>query len=116
MMHYMYSLALKLIITAGALLLVSEILPGISVENYYHALLAAVVLGLLNIFIKPILVILTLPVTIVTFGLFMFVINAIIFLLADFFLSGFTVVGFLPALIGSLFVSIVSTCVYKLLA
>jgi putative membrane protein len=112
----MYSIALKLIITAGALLLVSEIIPGITVDNYYHALIAALVLGLLNIFIKPILVILTLPATLLTFGLFIFVINAGIFLLADFFLSGFAVDGFMPALIGSLIVSIVSTSVYTLLA
>jgi putative membrane protein len=112
----MYNIILKLIITAGALLLVSELLPGIEVENFYHALIAAFVLGALNIFLKPILVFLTLPATILTLGLFIFVIHAFIFLLADAFLTGFSVDGFVPALLGSLFVSVVSTCLYKFLS
>jgi putative membrane protein len=112
----MYNIILKLIITAGALLLVSELLPGIEVANFYHALIAAFVLGVLNIFLKPILVFLTLPATILTLGLFIFVINAFIFLTADAFLTGFSVDGFVPALLGSLFVSVVSTFLYKFLS
>ncbi|MFM2381739.1 MAG: hypothetical protein RLZZ76_506, partial [Candidatus Parcubacteria bacterium] len=111
----MHTLVLKLLITAGTLMLVAYFIPGIAVLNFYHALIAAVVLGLLNVILKPLLVLLTLPVTLVTFGLFVFVINACVFLVADFFLSGFTVDGFIPALVGSLCVSVISTTLYKLL-
>lgn len=98
----------RILITALALLLVSQIIPGISVDSFYTAVIAALILGLLNIIVKPILVVLTLPITILTLGLFMFVINAGLFLFAASFIDGFNVSGFLPALIGSLIVSIVS--------
>jgi putative membrane protein len=99
---------IRILITAMALVLVANLIPGIEVENFYAAIIAALILGLLNIFVKPLLVLLTLPITILTLGLFMFVINAGLFLFASSFVKGFSVDGFLPALIGSLLVSIIS--------
>lgn len=99
---------IRILITALALVLVANLIPGIEVENFYAAVIAALILGLLNIFVKPLLVLLTLPITILTLGLFMFVINALLFLFASSFVEGFSVSGFLPALVGSLLVSIIS--------
>ena len=98
----------KILITAGALLLVSYFIPGITVASFYTAIIVALVLGLLNMFVKPLLVILTLPITLLTLGLFMFVINAGLFLFAASFVEGFEVTGFITALIGSFLVSVVS--------
>ena len=80
----------------------------ITIDSFYTALIAAIVLGLLNLIARPILVILTLPITLVTLGIFIFVINAGLFLFTASFVDGFTVEGFIPALIGSVLVSIVS--------
>ena len=99
----------KLLLTALTLLLVAEYVPGIDVAGLYPAIVAAVILGLLNLFVKPILVILTLPITFITLGLFMFVINAGLFLFAASFIEGFSVTNFWSALVGSVIVSIVST-------
>lgn len=104
-----------LILTALALLLVAEIVPGIEVSNIYIALLAALVLGFLNAFVKPVLVLFTLPITILTLGLFMFVINALLFIFAAAFIDGFTVTGFFPALLGSVIVSVLSALARSLL-
>jgi len=102
------TILLRILTTAFALLLCAELIPGIEVSSFYIALIAAVVLGLLNLIARPILFVLTLPITIVTLGLFIFVINALLFLFAASFIEGFVVDGFLPALIGSLVVSVVS--------
>lgn len=99
---------LRVLVTALALVLAAELIPGIEVANLYIALIAAVILGLLNLIARPILVILTLPITLLTLGLFVFVINAALFLFAASFIDGFSVDGFIPALFGSILVSIVS--------
>lgn len=109
------SILIQIVGTAFALLLVSRFVPGISVDGIYVALLAALVIGILNVLVKPILFILTLPITIITFGLFTFVLNALMFWLAASFLDGFAVAGFLPALVGSLIVSAVSTVLNRIL-
>ena len=83
-------------------------IQGIEVADFYTALVVAVVLGVLNLTVRPILVALTLPLTILTLGLFFFVLNAGIFWFVGTFIEGFTVSGFLPALFGSLIVSIAS--------
>lgn len=106
----------RILVSALALLIVARFIPGIDVEGIYIAIITALILGILNVFVKPILVILTLPITIVTLGLFMFVINALIFWFAASFIDGFTVTGFLPALIGSVLVSIISAIGNKLIA
>lgn len=102
------TLIFRLLFNALGLLLISEFISGITVEGFYPALIAALVLGLLNLIIRPILLILTLPITIVTLGLFAFVINATLFLFAASFIDGFAVKNFWYALLGSLLMSIVS--------
>lgn len=91
---------------AAALLLVHRLYPGVSVDSYSTALIAALVLGMLNALVRPLLVVLTLPVTLLTLGLFLFVINALMFWAAASVLSGFYVAGFAAALIGSLIYSL----------
>ena len=94
------------LLLAAALLLVQRVYPGVSVEGYTAALIAALVLGLFNTLVRPLLVLLTLPVTLLTLGLFLFVINALMFWAAASVLSGFYVAGFAAALIGSLIYSL----------
>jgi len=98
----------NILVTALALVITAYLIPGIEVNGVYPALIAALILGILNVIIKPILVILTLPITIITLGLFMFVINATLFMFAASFIEGFTVDGFLIAILGSLIVSVIS--------
>ena len=101
-----YAGPMKLILTwllaACALLLVANFLPDVHVRSFGSAMIAAAAIGLLNVLVRPILVILTLPVTIVTLGLFLFVINALMFWAAGSILAGFQVGGFWTALLGSL--------------
>lgn len=85
----------------------SYIIPGVSVDGFITALIVAVILGLVNTFIKPILVILTLPITIVTLGLFLLVINAVVILLVAWLVPGFMVSGFVAAVFFSLLLTIV---------
>jgi putative membrane protein len=93
---------LRWLLLAGALLLVAAFVPGVTVTNYVSALIAAGVLGLFNTVLRPLLVILTLPVTLLTLGLFLFVINALLFWATASVLQGFSVQGFGAALLGSL--------------
>ena len=109
-------LLLVWILNAVALLIVAYILPGITVASFGSALIAALVLGLLNAVIKPLLILLTLPLTIVTLGLFLLVLNALVFWFAGSILKGFQVEGFWWAVIGALVYSIVSTALAGLLA
>ncbi|MDP9911615.1 putative membrane protein [Variovorax boronicumulans] len=97
---------LKWLLSAVALLAVAYLYSGVQVQSFGSALLAAAVIGLLNMVVRPVLVILTLPVTIVTLGLFLFVINALLFWAASGLLGGFHVNGFLAALLGSLIYSL----------
>lgn len=98
----------KILITATALLLVAKLIPGVAVEGLYTALIAAILLGALNLVARPVLVVLTLPITIVTLGLFIFVINAALFWFVASFVEGFSVSSFWTALFGSLIVSVIS--------
>jgi len=99
----------RILIGAVALLLAAYLVPGIVVDSIYIAIVAAVILGILNVVVKPILFLLTLPITILTLGLFTFVINAALFWFASSFIEGFYVSGFLPALVGSVLVSVISS-------
>ena len=99
-------LILRWLLLAAALLLVANVYPGVSVTSFGSALVAALVLGLLNTLVRPLLVLLTLPVTLLTLGLFLFVINALMFWSAAGVLSGFNVTGFGAALIGSVIYSL----------
>ncbi|MBD1396293.1 phage holin family protein [Pontibacter sp. JH31] len=100
-------LIVKILLTGVAVLLAAYILPGVQIAGFGSALILAVVLALLNAVVRPILVILTIPVTVITLGLFLLVINALIILLADFLVPGFQVDGFLWALIFSLVLSLI---------
>jgi putative membrane protein len=102
MLPPMLKLIVKWLLSAGALLFVAYVYSGVEVQTFSAALIAAFVIGLLNVIVRPILVVLTLPVTVVTLGLFLFVINALMFWSAAGLLDGFHVRGFLAALIGSL--------------
>ncbi|GAB5472611.1 MAG: hypothetical protein Mars2KO_07100 [Maribacter sp.] len=106
---------LRLLLSALAVVVLSKVLPNVSVDNYTTALIVAVVLSLLNFIVKPIMVILTLPITIVTFGLFLLVINAVIILLADHFIDGFAVNGFWWALLFSLLLSFLQSILFSFL-
>ena len=101
-------LLLICVLNAVALLIVAYILPGITVASFWSALIAALVLGLLNTLVKPLLVLLTLPITVVTLGLFLLVLNALVFWFAGSILRGFQVNGFWWALLGALIYSIIS--------
>ena len=94
------------LLLAAALLLVAYLYPGVTVTSFGAAMIAALVLGLLNTIVRPLLVLLTLPVTLLTLGLFLFVINALMFWAAAGVLEGFHVTGFWAALIGSLIYSL----------
>jgi putative membrane protein len=108
-------LLLVWILNAVALLIVAYILPGITVASFGSALIAALVLGLLNTLVKPVLILLTLPITVVTLGLFLLVLNALVFWLAGSILKGFQVNGFWWALLGAFVYSIVSGLLSRLL-
>jgi len=107
------NLIIRLIVTALLVMLLSYVLPGVHVAGFVTALIVAIVLGLLNIFVKPILVLFTLPVTILTFGLFLLVINAIVILICDYIVGGFDVDSFLTALLFSLILSIVQSLIFS---
>ncbi|MDR2332942.1 MAG: phage holin family protein [Burkholderiaceae bacterium] len=102
-------LLLKWLLSAVALLCVAYIYSGVEVHSFTSALIAAAVIGLLNTIVRPVLIVLTLPVTLVTLGLFLFVINALMFWAAGSLLgNGFQVHGFGAALLGSLIYSVLS--------
>ncbi|HHC80761.1 MAG TPA: phage holin family protein [Flavobacteriia bacterium] len=106
---------LKMLLTAIAVVVLAQILPGIRVDGYLTAIFVAIVLGFLRIFVKPIFIFFTLPLTIVTLGLFLFVINAVIILLAGKLVDGFYVSGFWYALLFSLLLSFFQSILYSFL-
>lgn len=97
---------IRFLLNGLAVLLAAYLLPGVSVTHYGYALLVALVLGIVNAVIKPILIVLTIPITFVTFGLFLLVINALMILLVDWLIDGFNVDGFWWALGFSLILSL----------
>ena len=104
----MLKLLLVWLINAVALMAVAYLLPGIAVSSFVTALVAALVLGLVNAVIRPVLVLLTLPATILTLGLFIFVINGLLFWFVGSFIEGFVVQGFWAGFMGAILFSIVS--------
>ena len=106
---------IKLLITTLLVVVIAHFLSGISVDNFTTALIVAVVLGLLNVFVKPVLVFLTIPATIITLGLFLLVINAVIIMLGDYFVDGFRVSGFWWAFVFSIILSIAQSILNKIL-
>ncbi|MEC8883124.1 MAG: phage holin family protein [Bacteroidota bacterium] len=106
---------IKLLLTALAVIILGYLLPGVGVTSFFTAFIVAVVIALLRLIVKPILVILTLPITIVTFGIFLLFINAIIILIADSFVGGFAVDGIWWALIFSLLLSLFQSLLFALI-
>jgi putative membrane protein len=103
------SMLIRWIINALALMLVAYLFPKIDVSGFYIALVTALILGLINAFIRPILILITLPINILTLGLFTFVLNAILFWFVASFIDGFHVDGFWTAFFGALVFSIISS-------
>jgi putative membrane protein len=103
----LYMLA-RWLLNAAALLLVAYLYPGVEVTSFGAAIVAALVLGLVNAVIRPILLVLTLPVTILTLGLFIFVVNALLFWFVAEIVGGFHVAGFWAAFVGSLLYSVIT--------
>jgi putative membrane protein len=102
------------LLNALALYLVSRIIHGIHLQDFWSAVIAVAIIGLINVIIKPILLLLTLPVTLITLGLFTFIINASLFMLASKFTPGFKVDTFFAALVGSVLFSLFSTIFHRL--
>ena len=105
---------IRLLVTSVLVMIISHLMKGVIVDEFMSALTVAVVLALLNLFIKPILVILTLPVTILTLGFFYLVINAAMILVCDHFIDGFKVSTFWTAMLFSIILSLSQTIVFKL--
>lgn len=110
----MINMLVRWVLAALALLFVAWIVPGISFTGFMAAFWAAFVMGLVNIFIRPVLLVLTLPINLITLGLFTFIINALMFLLVAKIVPGFMVIGFMAALLGSIVLSILSMLINKL--
>ncbi len=107
----MLSLIIRLALNALALMLVANVIPGIAVRDFPIALLAAVVIGLVNALVRPLLELLSLPITVLTLGLFSLVINALMFGLAAWITPGFSVAGFGPAFWGGLVYAVLATVI-----
>lgn len=107
-MNGMKGVLIRWLINAGALILISQVIEGIVVENFLAAFVAAAVLGVINAILRPVLLILTLPITILTLGLFALVINGFMLHIAGSVVKGFYVTGFWAAVFGALFLSLIS--------
>ena len=107
------NLILRILITAILVVSIAYFMPGVSVDSFTTSLIVAVVLGLLNLFVKPILILFTLPVTLVTFGLFLLVINAVIIMLCTKIVGGFQVETFWTAVFFSIILSICQSILHK---
>jgi len=104
---------LRLLVTALAAYFAAWLLPGVTIDTVQTTVIVALVLAILNAIVKPVLIILTIPITIITLGLFLLVINIIIVKLADYLIDGFTVSNWLVALLFSLIVSVVSSILHS---
>ncbi|MCH4553279.1 MULTISPECIES: phage holin family protein [Aestuariibaculum] len=106
---------IRLLINAIAVLVISQILSGVHIDSYVTAIIVAIVLAVLNLFVKPLLVLFTLPATILTLGLFLLIINGLIIYLAGKFVSGFSLDGFWWAVLFSLLLSILQSILQSVL-
>lgn len=106
---------LRWLINAATLIAIAYIVPGVEVSSFYIALITALLLGLVNVTLRPILIFLTLPITILTLGLFTFVINGLMFWFVASFIDGFNVTGFWPAFVGALIMAIVNWLVSSII-
>ncbi len=106
---------LALVLNALALLATAYVVPGFKVDNYTTAILAAIVLGVVNTFIKPALSFVTAPLTILTLGLFTFVVDAVVLFIVSYFVPGLMINGWIAAILGAIVLSIVATILNALL-
>lgn len=104
----MLNIILRLIVLTAGIFLASYLVPGVNVDGYGPAIKAAVLLGVMNLIVKPILIVLTLPINILTLGLFTFILNGIILWFVGYLVAGFAVAGFFSALLGAIVISILS--------
>ncbi|OGP14861.1 MAG: hypothetical protein A2052_08545 [Deltaproteobacteria bacterium GWA2_54_12] len=104
----MLNILLRLIILMAGIFLASYLVPGVTVDGYGTAVKAAILLGVLNLIAKPVLIVLTLPINLLTLGLFTFILNAFILWFVGYAIAGFVVAGFFPALLGAIVISILS--------
>jgi len=109
------STLLKILLTALVVFVLANVLPGVEVSGYVSAIIVAVIISLLNMIVRPLLIFFTLPATLITFGLFIFVINAVIIILADKLIDGFAVSGFFAALFFSILLSIFRSALFSML-
>jgi len=108
------SLVVSLLINTGAIFVTSYVLPGVHLAGVEPALVAAVVMGVINTFVKPVLILLTLPITVLTLGLFVLVLNALLVLLVSALVPGFDVDGFWWALLFSVVLSVVNAFLHQI--
>lgn len=113
--NFQMNFILRLLITAAVAYGLSKILSGVTIDSFSTAIIFAIVLAILNTIVKPLLILLTLPITIITLGIFLFVINALVILLADNLIGGINVEGFFWALIFSLILSVLSSLLISML-
>ncbi len=111
----LFKALIHVLATAVTLILIANYVPGIDVSGFYIAIVVAVIWGVLGLTVRPVLTLLTLPINIITFGLFSFILNALLFWLLSTFIEGFDIAGFVPALIGSAILSIVAWVLHKAL-
>lgn len=104
----MLTILLRLIVLAAGIFLAAYLVPGVTVDGYGPAIKAALLLGVMNLIAKPVLIVFTLPINILTLGLFTFVLNAIILWFVGYAITGFVVAGFFPALLGAIVISLLS--------
>ena len=106
---------IALVLNAAALMLTAYVVPGFKVDNFTTAVLAAIVLGVVNTFIKPVLAFISLPITLITLGLFAFVINAVVLFIVSAVVPGLTIDGWIPAILGAIVLAVVSTVLSSLM-
>jgi putative membrane protein len=106
---------LRVLVTAAALLLIAQYVPGIAVSSFLVALVVALVWGLVTLVVRPVLALLTLPINLLTLGLFSFVLNALLFWLVGALVPGFSVAGFIPALEGSVILMVLGWVLHAVL-
>ncbi len=106
---------INLLISSFAVFVSARIIPGVTIDNFSTSVVVAIVIGIVNAIIKPILLVLTLPINVVTLGIFTFVVNAAMILLVDNLVGGFSVDGFFTALIFSIVLSLITTFLFSIL-
>lgn len=110
----MIKIITRILIIAFAILLIAQYVPGFEVSNFYSALIVALLLGVISVTLKPLILILTLPINLLTLGLFTFVINVLLLWWVASFVDGFSVGGFIPAFVGALIIGAVNSIIHRI--